>query len=68
MSRYVGTLMMILAVLTITAAVALCLFQKELANKYLPYCMTAILFFAVYILFYLFVHHTQRKMKKQEKE
>ena len=68
MSRYVGTLMMILAILTITAAVALCLFQKELANKYLPYCMTAILFFAVYILFYLFVRHTQRKMKKQEKE
>lgn len=68
MSRYVGTLMMILAVLALTAAVALCFFQKELANKYLPYCMTAILFFAVYILFYLFVHHTQRKMKKEEKE
>ena len=68
MSRYAGTLMMILAVLAITATIALCLFQKELANQYLPYCMTAILFFAVYIVFYLFVHRTQRKMKKEEKE
>ena len=53
--------MLLLSVTAIAAAGMLCLVKRELAHQYLPYCTAVITFFVVYILFYLFVRHNQRK-------